>query len=565
LKLWQFFQIYGMARGLHRFHGQFRVERCTVPHVASKANILQSQQHAGLNKRDRMTEAQAETSPFSILLAETGTSPAPQRNQSARTQGSGPVQRSDTSRTDAPRSDAPRSDTQRSQPQEDQAAEAPDAPAADATTAEQPDGAVPDQSEVVATAQVQEVIEATTPAADGASDPAVDEAVTVDAALAATVEIPVAPEQPVAATTPSLAPVAPAPAAPAPTPAPEAINATGAAEPTPAAGAVTAPVATPAADMADDVTEPALPQPQQTQQGLQAPPSPQQAAQGQEATPVAPTTPHAKPPAKPGIAPTVPDAPTETPEHAGLSTAPDSPDVTSVAPAGDAQHTDNETEAAPHHQPAHAEKPSHAAAGPQAPESAERPQARSAVSEFVQSAQPTPDGSHLSHLQTGRDFGQTVAATAHASQQADASNPLVSAPVPLESVAVEFAARIQGGRNRFEIRLDPPELGRIEVRLDIDRSGQVTSRLIVDKVETLDVLRRDAHQLERALQDAGLKTSDNSLQFSLRDQSFTGRNDRGGSDSQHMRVVDPELPATDNAPLVYGQMLRGGSGIDIRV
>ena len=532
-----------------------------MPHVASKANILQSQQHAGLNKRDRTAEAGADTSPFSILLAETGAPPAPQRNQSARTQGSTPIQRSETSRTDSPRSNAPRSDTQRSQPQDDQVADAPEAPAAEATTAEQPDGATSDQSEVVAAGQVQEVIEATTPATDGTSDPAVDETVTVDAALAATVEIPAAPEQPVVATTPSLAPVAPAPTAPAL--APEAINEAGAAEPAPAAGAVTAPVATPATDMGDELTEPAL---QQTQQGPQAPPSPPQTAQGQEATQTAPATPHAKPPAKPDVAPTVPDAPTKTPEHVALPTAPDSPDGTAMAAAAaDAQHTDNETEAAPHHQPTQTEKPSQPAAGPQAQEPAERQQARSAVSEFVQSAQPAPDGSHLPHLQTGRDFGQAVAATAHASQQADASNPLTSAPVPLESVAVEFAARIQGGRNRFEIRLDPPELGRIEVRLDIDRSGQVTSRLIVDKVETLDVLRRDAHQLERALQDAGLKTSDNSLQFSLRDQSFTGRNDQGGSDRQQMRVVDPELPATDNAPLVYGQMMRGGSGIDIRV
>ena len=145
---------------------------------------------------------------------------------------------------------------------------------------------------------------------------------------------------------------------------------------------------------------------------------------------------------------------------------------------------------------------------------------------------PTPDSSQLAHLQSGRDFGQAVAATAHASQDADASNPLVSAPVPLESLAVEIASRAQAGRNRFEIRLDPPELGRIDVRLDIDRSGNVTSRLVVEKAETLDVLRRDAHQLERALQDAGLKTSDNGLQFSLRDQAFAGRDDRDDSNSR---------------------------------
>jgi chemotaxis protein MotD len=172
---------------------------------------------------------------------------------------------------------------------------------------------------------------------------------------------------------------------------------------------------------------------------------------------------------------------------------------------------------------------------------------------------------HLAQLQTGRDGGHTVAAAAHAAPNADVSNQMASAPVPLESLAVEIAARAQSGRNRFEIRLDPPELGRIDVRLDIDRSGQVTSRLVVDKAETLDALRRDAHQLERALQDAGLKTSDNSLQFSLRDQSFAERKDQGGSDGARTLIADPELPVTEGVPLAYGLTLRGGSGIDIRV
>ena len=141
----------------------------------------------------------------------------------------------------------------------------------------------------------------------------------------------------------------------------------------------------------------------------------------------------------------------------------------------------------------------------------------------------------------------------------------MSAPVPLEGLAVEIASRALAGRNRFEIRLDPPELGRIDVRLDIDRSGHVTSRLVVEQAETLDVLRRDAHQLERALQDAGLKTSDNGLQFSLRDQAFAGRDDRNGSDGARIVIADPELPAAEAAPTAYGLTLRGGSGIDIRV
>ncbi|MGC2216559.1 MAG: hypothetical protein WA645_02695, partial [Pseudolabrys sp.] len=49
----------------------------------------------------------------------------------------------------------------------------------------------------------------------------------------------------------------------------------------------------------------------------------------------------------------------------------------------------------------------------------------------------------------------------------------------------------------------------MEVRLDVDHDGNVISRLTVDRADTYDLLRRDAAGLERALQDPGLKTTDN--------------------------------------------------------
>jgi chemotaxis protein MotD len=263
--------------------------------------------------------------------------------------------------------------------------------------------------------------------------------------------------------------------------------------------------------------------------------------------------PQAKPPVEP----------TATAESASQPQPSATPDTEApVAPIAGAEHAETKSAS---QKPEHAETPSQPSARPHRPDAAERSPAASAVSDFVQAAHPTPDSSHLAHLQTGRDFGQAVAAAAHASQGADASNPLASAPVPLESLAVEIATRAQGGNNRFEIRLDPPELGRIDVRLDIDRSGNVTSRLVVEKAETLDVLRRDAHQLERALQDAGLKTSDNSLQFSLRDQSSADRNDRNDPNNPRVLIADPDLPVADGTSAGYGLSLRGGSGIDIRV
>jgi flagellar hook-length control protein FliK len=259
--------------------------------------------------------------------------------------------------------------------------------------------------------------------------------------------------------------------------------------------------------------------------------------------------------AKPSVAPAV------TADADDLS----EPTATADAPATPTPSPeDAEANAAPQHS-TDAETPDQASSRPQGPEAPARPQTANPVNEIVQATNPTPDSSHLAHLQSGRDVGQSVAANAQASQNAGASNSLASAPVPLESLAVEIASRALPGRSRFEIRLDPPELGRIDVRLDIDRSGNVTSRLVVEKAETLDVLRRDVHQLERALQDAGLKTSDNGMQFSLRDQAFAERHDRGDSHGARTLIADPELPPTEGATTAYGMTLRGGSGIDIRV
>jgi flagellar hook-length control protein FliK len=157
-------------------------------------------------------------------------------------------------------------------------------------------------------------------------------------------------------------------------------------------------------------------------------------------------------------------------------------------------------------------------------------------------------------------------ASAAAAQPAAAStNDAMDPAVPIAGLAVEIAARAQAGQNRFEIRLDPPELGRIDVRLDIDGSGQVTSRLVVERADTLEHLRRDAAGLERALQDAGLKTGENSLQFSLRDQGFAGRGDNSQSPATaQLLVPDPDLAPVDITANAYGRMMRTG-GVDIRV
>jgi flagellar hook-length control protein FliK len=145
--------------------------------------------------------------------------------------------------------------------------------------------------------------------------------------------------------------------------------------------------------------------------------------------------------------------------------------------------------------------------------------------------------------------------------------PATGAPVPLSGLAVEIAASVQGGRTRFEVRLDPADLGQIDVRIDVDRSGLVTSHLTVEKPETLSMLQQSAPQLQQALNDAGLKTGSGGLQFSLRDQSSSGQNGNGNltNGNAHRLVISEEDTVSPAVAGLYGRSAGTSGGIDIRV
>ena len=139
--------------------------------------------------------------------------------------------------------------------------------------------------------------------------------------------------------------------------------------------------------------------------------------------------------------------------------------------------------------------------------------------------------------------------------------------MPLSGLALEIAVSAQSGKSRFEIRLDPADLGRIDVRIDVDRNGQMTSHLTVEKPETLSMLQQDAPQLQRALDNAGFKTGDGGLQFSLRDQSSSGQNNGNetGRNAQRLVISDENIQPASVTGRTYGRMLGSSSGVDISV
>lgn len=151
---------------------------------------------------------------------------------------------------------------------------------------------------------------------------------------------------------------------------------------------------------------------------------------------------------------------------------------------------------------------------------------------------------------------------------AQAAAPPAQPALPVGAIAMQVAAQARAGSSRFEIRLDPPELGRVDVRLDVGRDGTVQTRMVVERAETLDLLQRDARALERALNNAGLKTDDGSLNFSLKGERFAGQDAAPAFDGQSApQTAETDTQATHAATVqaAYALMAAGRGGIDIRV
>jgi flagellar hook-length control protein FliK len=114
------------------------------------------------------------------------------------------------------------------------------------------------------------------------------------------------------------------------------------------------------------------------------------------------------------------------------------------------------------------------------------------------SAPVTADATAPSNTQTGSSAAKASADVAQPTAAfvpvAAAATPAAAVPtpatasradtVPVVGLAVAIASRACAGSNQFDIRLDPPELGRIDVRLDVNRDGQVTSHVTVDRQDT---------------------------------------------------------------------------------
>jgi LysM repeat protein len=132
-----------------------------------------------------------------------------------------------------------------------------------------------------------------------------------------------------------------------------------------------------------------------------------------------------------------------------------------------------------------------------------------------------------------------------------------------EQVAIAVRKASQDGVEQISVRLKPEHLGTIDVKMSIASDGTVQTVLSADKPETVHWLRQDAAQLERSLQDAGLKTESGSMQFQLRQD--TGQNNNGQRQAEPSATsVRSLITATADAETPQATWVRPG-GINMRV
>src|SRR5262249_3415649 len=101
-----------------------------------------------------------------------------------------------------------------------------------------------------------------------------------------------------------------------------------------------------------------------------------------------------------------------------------------------------------------------------------------------------------------------------APSNSDLRTQSATAPVATQ-VGGEIIRRFNGQDTSFQLRLDPPDLGRVDVRLDVSRDHRVTAIISADNPQALSDLARGARDLQQALQSAGLDVADDGLRFDL--------------------------------------------------
>lgn len=203
---------------------------------------------------------------------------------------------------------------------------------------------------------------------------------------------------------------------------------------------------------------------------------------------------------------------------------------------------------------------------------------------FALALEPAPASSPTAEAAKGSNSSLTGIAAASGSQsqpvnaghvaQAQAARHPSAVVPPGEQVAVQIKKAVAEGADKISIKLDPGNLGKVEVTLEVSQDGRLMAVIAADKPETLQLLQKDAGALEQALRESGMKASQDSLNFQLRDQGQDGRGfagneqgrrgyGRGGDDYGDAGAAGGDARIAAQAANAQRAAARGG--LDIRI
>ncbi len=144
---------------------------------------------------------------------------------------------------------------------------------------------------------------------------------------------------------------------------------------------------------------------------------------------------------------------------------------------------------------------------------------------------------------------------------------------PSEQISLHIVQAKSTKTDKITITLQPAELGKVEIRMHMDAGNHTTVNIQTESRETYHLLQADRGNLERILQDSGLKMDSSNLQFGYRGsqnesdssggQGFSGN----GSDSEP-RSVRSESSERDSITEPDGSVhiaLSVTTGVNIRV
>ena len=141
----------------------------------------------------------------------------------------------------------------------------------------------------------------------------------------------------------------------------------------------------------------------------------------------------------------------------------------------------------------------------------------------------------------------------------------------IAALAAQMARRLDDGVTRFDLELNPGDLGRVDVRLEIDASGGIRAAFTFEDAHAAGELGRRADELQKSLESAGFNLS-GGLTFDVSGDRSQGRSP-AWADARDGRSPAPSTPEretgregpSDITEALSGRRIAARAGVDIRI